>query len=816
MDPSKSLRDFRKDKEKSQTSMLRYIRQSHDKPRMFLGSKNELSTSTNSVDSTVDTSGTSSSPNQLDTQNTVPQGSKLFYVKPLSSEEQKCNNFKESGFDMSQVLKSQNSLNGNHSDEDSNHADYTNNANKRLRIESDDDESYSGRVVKRPCLSDDENSLEETAKEENKTGKPKLDPEMIEKLLDTYSDLYPSIDRMELFDVMERWNYNFSEMTKSLDKMVKEKKIKEKERNRIMDLEEKRKARVEERERVRKQKQADMKKKKIIWKMKARFHEQEHDDEEEEDYIGKTKVYESDSSECEEQEQDEEVVTPARNMVLEFFNESPTSELGCLPGCSKKKADVIISLRPYENWRDLVYKFKTGKHISTDLLNSAKDVLQMRNAIKNLMKKCEKISSEIKTFVTDIITEDATSGMSEQPKILNPEMKLKNYQLIGLNWLVLMHDQQLNGVLADEMGLGKTVQAISFLAYLKEMGELEHKMCLIVVPTSTLDNWARELSIWLPSVGFLTYHGSQEERKGMRMDIFNDELGDDVGIILTTYNMVTSSPEDKALFKRLSLHTIIYDEAHMLKNMTSQRYENLMKIRCSRRLLLTGTPLQNNLVELMSILIFVMPQLFEGRKEELKKVFSMFPKSESEDSKGRYETERIQQAKRIMAPFFLRRLKEDVLKDLPTKSDEVFHVPMSERQEKMYNTTVQVLSKASRGDEGGTRENEAPRFRGIRRTPRNIYTDEKINEMAKILKKSTHKESILDYIIEDFSVMSDFDIHQTCVSLQNSIEEGMYQIACNKLQLERDVTGKNEDHRKGDVVALLKTALRVNNESIPE
>ncbi|RXG50736.1 SWI/SNF-related matrix-associated actin-dependent regulator [Armadillidium vulgare] len=581
--------------------------------------------------------------------------------------------------------------------EDSNHADYTNNishdetnntanhANKRLRIESDDDESYSERVIKRPCLSDDENSLEETAKEENKTGQPKLDPEMIEKLLDTYSDLYPAIDRMELFDVMERWNYNFSEMTKSLDKMVKEKKIKEKERNRIQDLEEKRKARVEERERVRKQKQADMKKKKIIWKMKARFHEQEHDDEEEEDYIGKTKVYESDSSECEEPEQEEEVVTPARNMVLEFFNESPMSELGCLPGCSKKKADVIISMRPYESWRDLVYKFKTGKHISTDLLNSAKDVLQMRNAIKNLMKKCEKISSEIKTFVSDIITEDATSGMSEQPKILNPEMKLKNYQLIGLNWLVLMHDQQLNGVLADEMGLGKTVQAISFLGYLKEMGELEHKMCLIVVPTSTLDNWARELSIWLPSVGFLTYHGSQEERKGMRMDIFNDELGDDVGIILTTYNMVTSSPEDKALFKRLSLHTIIYDEAHMLKNMTSQRYENLMKIRilehirgvifisnsissnvflaccsvrpleCSRRLLLTGTPLQNNLVELMSILIFVMPQLFEGRKEELKKVFSMFPKSESEDSKGRYETERIQQAKRIMAPFFLQK-----------------------------------------------------------------------------------------------------------------------------------------------------------------
>merc|ERR1719186_791586 len=257
--------------------------------------------------------------------------------------------------------------------------------------------------------------------------------------------------------------------------------------------------------------------------------------------------------------------------------------------------------------------------------------------------------------------------LTEQPNMLKSEMKLTSFQMIGLNWLVLMHKQSLNGILADEMGLGKTIQTLAFLAHLKEMGaEGPH---LIIVPSSTLQNWKKEFEVWAPGVEVITYWGSQEERKHLRMQIVQDELEYD--IILTTYNMVISSPEDRVLFKKMQFHYVIFDEAHMLKNMASQRYEQLMKIRASRKLLITGTPLQNNLVELMSLLIFVMPEMFAKSKDRLKKMFSLFPKNKDEEDRGKYEMDRIAHAKRIMKPFFLRRLKSEVMSHLPAKTSEV-------------------------------------------------------------------------------------------------------------------------------------------------
>lgn len=272
-------------------------------------------------------------------------------------------------------------------------------------------------------------------------------------------------------------------------------------------------------------------------------------------------------------------------------------------------------------------------------------------------------------------------------------------------------------------------------------------------------------------------------------------------VIVFRYNMVHSCSEDRALFKRLKIHTVIFDEAHMLKNMNSQRFENLMKISADCRILLTGTPLQNNLVELMSILVFVMPQLFEGRKEELKQVFAMFPKSDEGD-KGQYESKRIEQAKRIMKPFFLRRLKDEVLKDLPAKHETIVSIEMPEEQRIIYDTVVKVLShkanqmsdkleklqyteleesedgaghKAVLGKADGSKEKVSPpeessanmlmTLRRVSNHPllhRKLYDDARILEISTVLKNTTHRESILSYIIEDFSVMSDFEIHQTC------------------------------------------------------
>ncbi|KAK8734847.1 hypothetical protein OTU49_005686 [Cherax quadricarinatus] len=630
------------------------------------------------------------------------------------------------------------------------------------------------------------------------------DDEIIEKFIEMWEKVYPYMEKMEVLDVYKESKWDAQLTMAQLEKVNRIRKA-EKKLQKIEEVISKKQKQAEIREEKKKQKAAEkeletmartamkqkLKARKAAWKVKAvrRTDDQDLEDEEDDFHFGGSKVYDSEDEDSGSEEDPKKAGD--RQLVLKFFNEASVSELAAIGGCSKKKAEVIVQIRPFKDWKDIVYKFQTEKFITTDLLNNARTILHVRSTIQKLMKKCENIAKDMQSIVSRIVSGEEDAGISKQPDSLNPAMQLKSYQLIGLNWLVLMHEQGLNGVLADEMGLGKTVQAISFLSHIKEV-ENPDELSLIIVPSSTLDNWARELELWCPSLEVLQYHGTQDERRAIRCGIMNNNLEEEPDVILTTYNMVSTSTEDKALFKKLRFHTVVLDEAHMLKNMASQRYENLMKIKAQRRVLLTGTPLQNNLVELMSILIFVMPQLFDSKKEELKRVFSMFPKSDGE-SKGKFERERIQQAKRIMKPFFLRRLKCDVLKDLPAKHDEVIRVPMSKRQQDIYSDTVSVLSKRAQQHEleleqldlkeltevddlEGTRttvknkdrdgsSNMVTTLRKIANHPlliRKYYDDGKVKEIAKILKKTTHRESVLQYIVEDIAVMSDFEIHTTC------------------------------------------------------
>jgi len=172
-------------------------------------------------------------------------------------------------------------------------------------------------------------------------------------------------------------------------------------------------------------------------------------------------------------------------------------------------------------------------------------------------------------------------------------------------------------------------QVISFLAYLKEQN-LTKGTHAIVVPASTFENWANELTRWCPNLKVVNYSGSQEERKAFRLWWKNDKNKEEIAtydIILTTYNQIGSNKLDRAFYRTISLEYIIFDEAHMLKNMTTQRYASLMQIPAARRILLTGTPLQNNLIELMSLLIFVMPAMLGEMQQELTTLFKMANRS---------------------------------------------------------------------------------------------------------------------------------------------------------------------------------------------
>jgi len=506
--------------------------------------------------------------------------------------------------------------------------------------------------------------------------------------------------------------------------------------------------------------------KNYINKLKSHHVDEDNEESDDDEFTGKGVVYDSDEEE--DGPSDDNLTTDKKN-VLKFFNEGGGQELTGIQGCNKKKAVEIVKLRPFEGWVDLVMKLQASRQLNTEMLNSAVELLRMKSAVTKLMNKCQKITAKMEGIVEQLTScAQSSLELSHQPKSLNPDYQLSVFQLIGLNWLVLMHKQSLNGILADEMGLGKTIQTIAFLAHLKETGE--EGPHLIVVPSSTMDNWRKELELWAPGIEVVTYWGSQDERRHLRLQLVQDELQYDV--ILTTYNMVVSSAEDRVLFKKMQFCYIVYDEAHMLKNMASQRYEQLMKIRGRRKLLLTGTPLQNNLVELMSLLIFVMPGMFAKKKEQLKKMFSLFPKTQDESERTNYEKDRIAHAKRIMKPFFLRRLKADVLTDLPEKITSLEKVPMSEKQSQIYYKLVsdykdRAAKMVSSGEAADSGIGMLMNLRKCANHPlliRDHYDTAKLEVMARLLKTrdSGHKQAIESYIVEDLKIMSDFEINKTC------------------------------------------------------
>ncbi|XP_030348162.1 SWI/SNF-related matrix-associated actin-dependent regulator of chromatin subfamily A containing DEAD/H box 1 isoform X2 [Strigops habroptila] len=447
--------------------------------------------------------------------------------------------------------------------------------------------------------------------------------------------------------------------------------------------------------------------------------------------------------------------------ILRFLQSASMSELILIPQCSQKTAQKIIALRPFNSWEALLAKMTKTAGLTEDIVWNCKTLLKERDVVLKLMNKCEDISRKLTKQVTRLTVDGACGWNIAQPSILNKSFVLKPYQKIGLNWLALLHKHGLNGILADEMGLGKTIQAIAFLAYLYQKGNRGPH--LIVVPASTLDNWIREVRLWCPDLKVLFYYGSQEDRKRLRVDIIHKMV--DFNVIITTYNCAISSSDDRGLFRKLKLNYAIFDEGHMLKNMSSVRYQHLMTINAQHRLLLTGTPVQNNLLELMSLLNFVMPHMFSSSTAEIRRMFSSKTKSAEEQSV--YEKERIAHAKQIIKPFILRRVKDEVLKQLPPKKDFTELCAMSEKQEQLYCDLLKKFKKNIKSNEKNSdMGNVMMQLRKMANHPllhRQYYTNDKLRKMSKLmLKEPTHRDANPDLIFEDMTVMTDFELHLLC------------------------------------------------------
>lgn len=300
-------------------------------------------------------------------------------------------------------------------------------------------------------------------------------------------------------------------------------------------------------------------------------------------------------------------------------------------------------------------------------------------------------SSRPDTPASQSRSEASGKHLVPQPSLLRGT--LRSYQHAGLDWLASLYRNETNGILADEMGLGKTIQTISLFAHLAEQHNVWDAH-LVIVPTSVLLNWVTEFQKFLPGFRVLGYYGSTEERQVKRKGWVNDPHHENkekrgYNVIVTSYAIAL---KDINAIRNVQWHYMVLDEAHNIRNFNSQRFQNLIKLKTRARVLLTGTPLQNSLTELWSLLTFLtagrdvgeaahggLEEFLARWKEPVNEIFERGVQTLSDEA-----AKVVGQLHTSLRPFMLRRLKADVEKDLPKKIEHVVVCKLSKRQRQLY------------------------------------------------------------------------------------------------------------------------------------
>uniref|UniRef100_A0A453CM84 Helicase ATP-binding domain-containing protein n=1 Tax=Aegilops tauschii subsp. strangulata TaxID=200361 RepID=A0A453CM84_AEGTS len=393
-------------------------------------------------------------------------------------------------------------------------------------------------------------------------------------------------------------------------------------------------------------------------------------------------------------------------------------------------------------------------------------------------RNCESYAETDASTVRIVTQEDVDAACTSEDMDFNPV--LKPYQLVGVNFLLLLHQKGIGGaILADEMGLGKTVQAVTYLNLLQHLYD-DPGPHLIVCPASVLENWERELKKWCPSFSIIMFHGAGRTA-------FSKELSSlgkagcpaPFNVLLVGYSLFerrsAQQKDDRKALKRWKWSCVLMDEAHVLKDKGSFRWKNLMAVaqHARQRLMLTGTPLQNDLHELWSLLEFMMPDIFATGEVDLKKLLN------SEDH------ELISRIKSILGPFILRRLKSDVMQQLVPKTQHVNFVSMGSEQLKAYNGAAneyRAICEARTAKSSGQYpqnlvglipkrqiSNYFMQLRKIANHPlliRRIYSDKDVDRIARLTypKGAFGFECSLDRAIQALKNYNDFAIHQLLIT----------------------------------------------------
>lgn len=290
-------------------------------------------------------------------------------------------------------------------------------------------------------------------------------------------------------------------------------------------------------------------------------------------------------------------------------------------------------------------KIPDNKAIFLDSVLEDLNFVSGKKYVDNVIKKYDKLNKNI-----------------EIPKNLNAT--LRDYQVEGFEFFKTLSNYGFGGILADEMGLGKTIQTLAFL--LSE----QNKKSMVVTPTALIYNWKSEFERFAPDIKVALVYGNREKRKKIL------ENKDDYDVVLTTYGTYKNDLKD---YEDLEFDYLIIDEAQNIKNPNSETTKAIKKIKSKSKFALTGTPIENNLVELWSIFDFVMPG-YLYTKDKFEKIFV-------NDDKN------IDDLKNMIKPFILRRRKKDVIDELPEKIEQKFYVELDKEHKKVYKSFVSLLKR---------------------------------------------------------------------------------------------------------------------------
>lgn len=348
------------------------------------------------------------------------------------------------------------------------------------------------------------------------------------------------------------------------------------------------------------------------------------------------------------------------------------------------KVERVIGVRDgeegteyYVKWKRLFYDQSTWEPASL-----VSEIAQIE--IDRYLDRASQLPSSDKTE-SNLATRSGPQRILEQPSYIQNGL-LRDFQMTGLNFLAYNWAKGKNVVLADEMGLGKTVQTVAFINWLRHARDQQGPF-IVVVPLSTMPAWADTFDLWTPDINYVVYSGKQEARnviKDYELLVDGNIRRPKFHVLLTTYEYVL---HDAAFLSQMKWQFLAVDEAHRLKNRESQLYDKLKEFKAPSRLLITGTPVQNNLGELSALFDFLMPGIVNI--------------DETMDLGSEAASAKIAELTEAIKPYMLRRTKQKVEKDLPPKSEKIIRVELSDIQLEYYrNILTKNYSALNQGAKG--------------------------------------------------------------------------------------------------------------------